>query len=373
MNHNNSQEKKNKIKPCMHDHNGNDIGMHLVSPYVGKIRPILARHLIKTYTNSKSVVYDPFCGSGTVPFEAWAAGHTCFATDLNDYAVLLTKGKLSPYGSLDDAMIRVDKINSYLNSNKPQRPITKTPEWVSCFFHPRTLSEVIRWSSYLKEKKEWFLLSCLMGILHHQRPGFLSFPSSHGAPYLRNSKYPKTEFPQLYEYRDVYSRLKAKVTRTYKNFPCLDYNIQRVVRKASSETVQPPMNRIHTIVTSPPYMKSLTYARDNRLRLWFLGKQNWQSLEKKVSPTKTAFPSLMTNSFTHWKSFQKKGDHCIIIIGDIPFNKTMRLPEFVVSKAEDSGYKLAKSLVDPIPQKKRFNKMKSQIVSESILVFSRRN
>lgn len=354
------------------DLEGQDIGLHLISPYVGKIRPMLARYLIKTYAKPKSIVYDPFCGSGTVPVEAWACGNKCFATDLNDYAITLTKGKLTPYRSLDEALERLDRINSFLSKDKSRKESIGVPQWVSCFFHPKTLSEVLKWTSYLKKRKEWFLLSCLLGILHHQRPGFLSFPSSHGAPYLRNSKYPEDMFPELYKYREVYSRLRAKVTRSYKNFPALDFRIQRIVRRASSGNANPPENRIHTIVTSPPYMKSLTYARDNRLRLWFLGKSDWQSLEKSVSPTKALFSSLIINSFNRWRSFQKNGDYCIMIIGDIPFSKNIQLPEFVKIHAEQAGYVMVDMLKDPIPYKKRFNKLKSQISSECILVFQRR-
>lgn len=359
------------IESKITDLKGTDIGLHLISPYVGKIRPVLARHLIKTYAKPNSVVYDPFCGSGTVPLEAWAYGNKCFATDLNDYAITLTKGKLTPYRSLDEALERLDRINACFNKDTSHKESIVVPEWVSCFFHPKTLSEVLKWTSYLKKHKEWFLLSCLLGILHHQRPGFLSFPSSHGAPYLRNSKYPEDMFPELYKYRDVYSRLRAKVARAYKNFPSLDFKIQRIVRRASSENANPPGNRIHTIVTSPPYMKSLTYARDNRLRLWFLGKSDWQSLEKRVSPTRTFFSRLIADSFSRWRNYQKKGDYCIIIIGDIPFSKNMQLPEFVTIQAEQTGYVMVDLLKDPIPYKKRFNKLKSKISSECILVFQR--
>lgn len=347
------------------------IGLHLIAPYVGKIRPVLARHLIKTYAKPKSIVYDPFCGSGTVPLEAWACGNKCFATDINDYAITLTKGKLTPYKSLDEALKGLEKINSYIKEDKSCKESIDVPQWVSCFFHPKTLVEVLKWTSYLKKHKEWFLLSCLLGILHHQRPGFLSFPSSHGAPYLRNNKYPKSIFPQLYEYREVYSRLRAKVTRAYRNFPNLDFRIQRVVRRASSENVSPPENRIHTILTSPPYMKSLTYARDNRLRLWFLGNPDWQSLEKRVSPTRIVFSKLIVNSFIRWSRYQKRGDYCIIIIGDIPFDNFIRLPQFVKIQAEQNGYFLVNIMNDPIPIKKRFNKIDSQIVSECILIFQR--
>ena len=58
----------------------------------------------------------------------------------------------------------------------------------------------------------------LLGILHHQRPGFLSFPSSHLVPYLRSRKYPRKMFPEMYSYRELRPRLLAKIMRSYKRF-----------------------------------------------------------------------------------------------------------------------------------------------------------
>src|SRR5258708_20036869 len=50
-----------------------------------------------------------------------------------------------------------------------------------------------------KQRRSTFLLSCLLAILHHQRPGFLSFPSSHAVPYLRLNSFPRELYPEKKE------------------------------------------------------------------------------------------------------------------------------------------------------------------------------
>ena len=80
----------------------------------------------------------------------------------------------------------------------------------------------------LKKNDSNFLLSSMLGILHHQRPGFLSYPSSHTVPYLRKNTFPPKEYPELYLYRSVKDRLIKKVRRAFKRIPLLDNKINRV-------------------------------------------------------------------------------------------------------------------------------------------------
>jgi hypothetical protein len=249
----------------------------------------------------------------------------------------------------------------------------KTPVWVKDFFHPKTLKEISLWTTILLDNKEWFLLACLMGILHHQRPGFLSYPSSHGAPYLRIQKFPSDEYPELYEYRSVDIRLLAKIERSYKNPPHLDFSIKRKVFHRNTLKFNTERSKKMTIITSPPYMKSLTYARDNRLRLWFLGYPEWQELDKRISMSKNVFISLMDNCFRKWFTLQQKGDYCILIIGDIEVdrNSQIRLPKAICEVAKKHGYTIAEIRNYPISTDRKFEKKDTQIKTEKICILQR--
>jgi hypothetical protein len=346
-------------------------GLHTLAPYVGKVRPQLANHLIFQYSNENSIIIDPFCGSGTIALEGWISKRRVIANDLNPYAVCLTKGKLFPYKTLEAANHKLIEYSNIVNTNWSSVDIQNVPKWVKTFYHNRTLKEIILWVDLLVKSKEYFLLSNMLGILHHQRPGFLSFPSSHGAPYLRSKKYPKNEFPDMYKYRNVFERLSKKVKRSFKNIPPLDYSIKRSVLSLCASKCLNRVSQSNTIITSPPYMKSLTYARDNRLRLWFLDYPAWNDIEKNISPSKSEFKVLMSNAIPKWFKHQKKGDYCVIIVGDLQLDKDMTISDFVCKTAENTGYKLKDINIDPIPDSRRMVKKLSQIKSEKIIVLKR--
>jgi len=50
-------------------------------------------------------------------------------------------------------------------------------------------------------------------------------------------------------------------------------------------------------------MRQLDYARDNRLRLWFLGCADWKRLDATISPTEGGFVALMTRCLRLWHEF----------------------------------------------------------------------
>jgi len=152
--------------------------LHQLSPYIGKIKSSMAASLIAQFTREGQLVYDPFSGSGTVALEAWLARRRVIANDLSPYAALLSKAKLFPYISAEKALADIEQASKEVSQTVKQVDLRFVPKWVRQFFHPETLRETIAWATVLKNQKKDFLLSCLLGILHHQRPGFLSYPNA---------------------------------------------------------------------------------------------------------------------------------------------------------------------------------------------------
>jgi len=348
--------------------------LNALSPYIGKMRPELASYLINHYSQNEGYIYDPFAGSGTILVEGWRQGHDVIGNDLNYYAYILTLGKTHPYPNKESAINALDSYRNRVEKKVIQYNIEYIPEWIRVFFDSQTLKEICCWVNYLKRNKEWFLLSCLMGILHHQRPGFLSYPSSHGAPYLRTSKYPREDFPEMYQYRNVYEKLYSKITRAYKDMPTFDFEKKRIITNKNTGNLT--LKNIHasTIITSPPYMKSLTYARDNRLRLWFLGLDDWRNLDKTISPTQMNFYEMMQKSIYRWSNSQVAGDKCVIVIGDIQstYNgEKVSMGNALIDLAVDK-YNFIEAFSDPIPESRKVVKGNTKINKESILVLERK-
>src|ERR1700722_7230464 len=213
--------------------------LHQLSPYIGKLKSAIGASLIGQFTEPHDWIYDPFSGSGTVALEAWAAGRNIIANDLSPYAVLLTRAKLFPYSSLEVALRDFENLSDEANDECKRIDLRGVPSWVRKFFHPETLREAVAWSRILRRRRRWFLLASLLGILHHQRPGFLSFPSSHTVPYLRRKAFPPSKFPKLYEYRSLRDRLEAKVRRAFRRVPDLDYALRRQCYSKSAELLIP--------------------------------------------------------------------------------------------------------------------------------------
>jgi DNA modification methylase len=67
--------------------------LHSLSPYQGRLTPSFAHWLVRIFSTKDMVVFDPFCGVGTVPLEADFLGRSAIGNDLNPYAYLVAKGK----------------------------------------------------------------------------------------------------------------------------------------------------------------------------------------------------------------------------------------------------------------------------------------
>jgi len=180
--------------------------------------------------------------------------------------------------------------------------------------------------------------------------------------------FPKDKYPELYEYRSVSDRLLAKLKRTYKNIPDLDFSKERKVYFRNALNYLEKQNI--AIISSPPYMKSLTYARDNRLRLWFLGYSEWEELEKKISVGKQDFLTLMKKCFNKWYNIQNKGNYCILVIGDIEYDKIFKimLPDVTCNEAAKEGYYIDEIRDYPISTDRKFDKKDSQIKMKKICI-----
>jgi hypothetical protein len=348
----------------------NESTFHQLSPYIGKLKSSIAASMISQFTSPGDLVYDPFSGSGTVALEAWAANRRVVANDLSPYAYALTRAKLFPLPTLKDALDGIEQASAAAIKLRDDVDLRKVPRWVRDFFHPETLRETIAWTSVLRRRRSWFLLAALLGILHHQRPGFLSFPSSHTVPYLRVKKFPRSRFPELYEYRSLRDRLEAKITRAFRQTPELDFDLARACfRKDASRLALP--EAADAIITSPPYMRLLDYARDNRLRLWFLGARDWHSLDRIVSPNQEAFLGLMRRCFTKWRTVLKPNHCCVLVIGDA-FSRVAKgnLPEVVsrIATEEVGGYELVCEHTEIIPNERRVRRGIVGSASETIVV-----
>ena len=358
--------------------NARESSLQQLAPYVGKLKSGMVRVLLALYSKPGDTVLDPFCGSGVVPLEAVLYGRKALANDLSPYAFVLTKGKLEAPSTEKVALERAKALIESVEGKAPIVDCSKIPTWVAEFFHPKTLNEVIATFELLREEEDYFLTACMLGILHHVRPGFLSYPASHLVPYLRKAKYPPDEFPDMYKYRDVGSRLFAKVKRAYRrtmlpvDWESRDYQVW----SANSMMLPIENSTVDAIVSSPPYFGALDYARDNRLRLWFLGCQEWKELDSSLTANSRIYLPQMSVCLKEMYRVLKEGRYCVLVLGDVERDgKTRHTAEAIsdlASRVTEGRFMTEGIFDDHIPDDRRTRRRTKTTKLERILVMRKR-
>lgn len=336
----------------------------------------MARSLVLRHTRTGDLVVDPFCGSGVVALEAAASKRKVMVGDWNPYAVVLTRAKLFHPRTEAAAQRRLHAIWDRSRSLLPKQDLRTVPRWVRSFFHPETLRSALAFRDACIERNDSFLLSCLLGILHHQRPGFLSYPSSHLVPYLRDQKFPRYRHPHLYNERDVLKRLQAKIRRTYRRPPGPFTVTRRVLHTDARQFPRP--QTIGAVITSPPYMNELDYVRDNRLRLWFIDRSLPDGLELIGRERGAAFKQLIGSVCSRLASRVRRGGRFVLVVGDAtrggrkPGRSASITLQLFESEPRLKGFALETIYRDKIPDIRRSRRECSGTKVETILVYRKR-
>lgn len=354
--------------------NGRESTLQQLSPYVGKMKSGMARVLIALFSRPGDTVLDPFTGSGVVPLEAALSGRCAWANDLSPYAYVLTRGKLEAPQNERVAIQRTKSLAEAVKGELPSIDVNVAPEWVREFFHPDTLREILSAFQILRQREDYFLTACLLGILHHVRPGFLSYPASHLVPYLRKTKYPPEKFPKMYGYRDLSSRLLEKVKRAYRRHMLPPNWNERRYEVWQTNSMNLPMGdeTVDAIISSPPYFGALDYARDNRLRLWFLGCEDWKELDASLTANNKVYLPQMLICLQEMFRVLKSSSHCILVLGDVERDDKTRLTAEILAdlavKVTQGQFGVETILDDRIPDERRSRRRTGTTKFERILV-----
>ena len=299
-------------------------------------------------------------------------GRQSFAADASAYAITLTKGKLTTPRSVAAGHSALNR--SLVAARSHDTSIQRVPAWVRAFYHPDTLKEMLQLLAVLRRRRQYFLLACLLGISHHQRPGFLSYPSSHLVPYLRSTKFPRDVFPELYNYRPVEPRLRAKVTRALKRYCPADRSLVVGIRRATVQYLTPP-SLVHCFITSPPYMNALDYGRDNRLRNWLLSGRVQECLDTRLKGV-IGFRRTMASYARLISRTLAKNGRCVFVVGEKVKRTGERFPSDVLSEVLDEHapcLKIREIISDSIPDIRRSRRHLNGVKLEHILVYERRS
>ena len=338
------KDKINTDEYKQYSHN-NFSRFHKITAYLAMFPPNLPYYFIKKYSQEGDLIFDPFSGRGTTPFEACRMGRKGIGNDLNPLAVCLTKSKVDI-----PKKCNILKRLQALEQNFVEAPITDKqindiPNDIKMLYEEsETLPQLVYLKNNLNKNRKIdnFILAVLTGIMHgkHRKDGTSIYCSidmpntfSMSPNYIRN-------FIAKHHLKNVFELLQQRIEHLFQNqtkeFQSLDSyqkgdcfnkdaikSTKKIIKKYGENSVQ-------LIITSPPYLKNINYGKYNWIRLWLLNKEV-KEVDKNVSiyhnmqkikglKDNLAFENYakyMQELFKSWEKILKPKSYAFVVIGDI--------------------------------------------------------
>lgn len=246
--------------------------LHSACSYLGKMKPALAHFLVHCFSEPGQTVLDPFSGAGTIPFEAALSGRLSVGIDISLLAASVTSAKTCP-PQQDAVYGLLSNFDSYLLANKPTQSEMENASRIrfngalDAYFNEKTFSEVLVARRFFLETRqdspEWrFLLTCMMHVLHGNRPYAVSRRSHPVTPFAPTGPA---------EYRSVAEKVRAKVDRSIQAVLPAEFVAGRVYQSDLLDPWPKKIEGIDAIITSPPFFDSTRFYMSNWMRFWFAG------------------------------------------------------------------------------------------------------
>lgn len=255
---------------------------HSLCSYHGKLKPAIAHFLIEQFTEPGDTVVDPLGGVGTIPLEACLQGRIGIGNDLSELAFAVSKAKLEKpeYSACIDSL---NVLKGYIMENANSAAILEATQKYDNFgfngklptyFHEDTFKEILCAREYFVPRiktitaAEGMIFSCLLHVLHGNRPYALSRNSHPLTPYA-----PTGDFI----YKNVIDHIKKKLDAVYKKGDfggyCSGWSIYGDYSDLCKKGIL-----ADAVICSPPFADSIRFYMQNWMRLWLCG---WEAEDFK--------------------------------------------------------------------------------------------
>jgi len=235
--------------------------------------PQVAGRLLDSHANTKSVVLDPFCGSGTVLVESVLRGMTSCGIDINHLAILVAEAKVTPIRPerLEEQLAEV--IDSYNNISCSR---SEHPNFFNLryWFKPKVIRSLARLrkaillveNARIKKFLYVALSETIRDVSNTRTREFKLFRMSEGELSKHEPNvikiFKKRAERNIAGMRDFVSALPKK------------HHTPKILKEDTRLKTSLRRNSVDLIVTSPPYGDSRTtvaYGQFSRLSLQWLG------------------------------------------------------------------------------------------------------
>jgi len=237
---------------------------HGLHRFPGKFIPNLPRYLIREVLppDTRRLIFDPFCGSGTTPVEAALEGRPFLGTDIDALSILIASAKTSPLSEGDlDEIERAWQFHDYeLYAPELIPKIENLEHWFSDVATRQLASIKQRCISFPAHQRR-FCLVVMSSIIRRVSNADDQTQKTYVSGTLKKRPpEPKAIFP-------VFLQRAVQGMREYASL--LPRAPQGEIVQADSRLFRPTCP-IDDVVTSPPYIDSIDYMYNQMLEYFWL-------------------------------------------------------------------------------------------------------
>lgn len=324
---------------------------HSMCSYLGAFPPSMARSLIALLSDEGDTVLDPFSGRGTTLLEARLLNRSVIASDLNPIAYALSTAKAT---DVDPDAVK-DRIRELAAEFDPvlYRPEARAQtDRIKLIYHNETLAELC----FLRRKlvgSDWqtdrFLTGLLLGVMHGSSrkdgssayasismPNTFSMSPNYVRKYVRENDLRRT-------HRNVFSLLTERVEwlcRGGTYFPgSAEVTMSDARAIASDENFGDFRGEVDFVLTSPPYLSVVHYAKQNWIRAWLFEQEyDCETLSLDDNLDLNSWLSLLKECLAAMKELLAPGGVIGFVVADVTkgANSTIPLSREVLRRARRS-------------------------------------
>jgi hypothetical protein len=254
--------------------------VHSLHWFPGNFIPQIPSYLVQILSSHQSIIWDPFCGSGTTGIEAALLGRTALMSDVNSACLLISSGQAAALSSVTrECLERVMKRTEWTRRSdyvgiRGEGASEELVHW----FDADTLSQLRyvwkciedSWS----DPVEYSLLATMFSDVLFRCAAASTKQTSSGLKrrhhwgWIADNVRPRR--PGRHDAVTLFRKRVGHVVDLQRSLGTREVGRIRIEqRDARASWVKP--GSVDTIITSPPYLGMIDYASANRLTYLWMG------------------------------------------------------------------------------------------------------
>ena len=283
----------------------NPNSIHGIYPYRGKISAIDTQRIIEQMPKNITLL-DPFCGSGTILYEAQKVGMKVIGIDNNPLAYTLSKSKteLMNDSIRKEIVLNVKEIITKAKENKETPSMPKEPLKA---FHPETAREIMSVSVYFEQLDD-YLKSAYYGAIALTARGCNDYKWT-------SSTVGKNIEPK--RYINFYNKFLQKTKKHILYTNDLRLNEGKVF-DTDSRFLKNYINdkQIDVVLTSPPYFDALDYTAYYAKLIFDIHGIDRQKIRKDLIQNASTYKEDMQLVLRELNRVTKDDSLIVFVVGD---------------------------------------------------------